>query len=69
MWETIPASYVCNLLIYRNSLFKGIHNFIHLNLAIALSLALLVFVCGIEGALNNKVSIRNFVYNYSNPSH
>ena len=37
-------------------MFKGIHNFIHLNLAIALSLALLVFVSGIEGALNNEVS-------------
>jgi len=42
--------------IYRNSLLKGIHNFIHLNLTIALALALLVFVTGIETATGNEVS-------------
>ena len=35
---------------------KGIHNFIHLNLAIALAFALLVFVTGIETATESDVS-------------
>ena len=40
--------------ICRNTLLKGIHNFIHLNLAIALLLALIVFVSGIETATRVK---------------
>ena len=42
--------------ICRNTLLEGIHNFIHLNLAIALILALIVFVSGIETATDNEVS-------------
>ena len=42
---------------YRNSLLKGIHNFVHLNLAIALFLALLVFVSGIETGTDDKVRL------------
>ena len=42
--------------IYRNTLLKGIHNFIHLNLAIALLLALIIFVSGIERATESEVS-------------
>ena len=37
-------------------MLKEIHNFVHLNLAIALFLALTVFVAGIETATKNKVS-------------
>lgn len=43
---------------------KGIHNFIHLNLAIALFLALLVFVSGIEPATENRVRIILYLYLY-----
>ncbi|XP_065915770.1 adhesion G-protein coupled receptor D1-like [Dysidea avara] len=43
-------------IIYRNSLLKGMHNFIHLNLTIALALALLVFVAGIETAAKHEIS-------------
>ena len=38
---------------------KGIHNFIHLNLAIALLLALIVFVSGIDTATDGEVSQHN----------
>ena len=44
---------MCNC---RNTLLEGIHNFIHLNLAIALILALIVFVSGIETATDSEVS-------------
>ena len=46
------------LLNYRKSLLKGIHNFVHLNLAIALSLALVTFLAGIETAVESEVSKR-----------
>ena len=45
------------MFICRNTLLKGIHNFIHLNLAIALFLALIVFVSGIETATKSEVSL------------
>ena len=47
--------------MHRNTILKGIHNFIHLNLAIALFLALLVFVSGIEPATENRVSYQYFI--------
>ena len=48
--------------LYRKMLFEGIHNFIHLNLAVALLLALIVFVGGIETATENEVrDTYNFV--------
>ena len=40
---------------YRIPLLKEIHNFIHLNLTIALFIALLIFVIGIELATGNEV--------------
>ena len=46
----------CILCNCRNTLLEGIHNFIHLNLAIALTLALIVFVSGIETATDSEVS-------------
>ena len=49
--------YVCTYGIHRKTIFKGIHNFIHLNLAIALLLALIVFVSGIETATKSEVSL------------
>ena len=42
--------------LYRNTLLQGINNFIHLNLAIALFLALTVFASGIESATESEVS-------------
>ena len=44
------------LLGYRSTLLKEIPNFVLLNLAIALFLALTVFSIGIETAASNKVN-------------
>ena len=52
--------YIC--VVYRTTLLKGIHNFIHLNLAVALILALIVFVCGIETATEQEVSSYLYMY-------
>ena len=41
--------------IQRDTLFKGIHNFIHMNLVIALLCALITFVSGIETATDSEV--------------
>ena len=51
---------------------KGIHNFIHLNLSIALLLALIVFVSGIETATDSDVSMplstsNSYFINFSMP--
>ena len=43
-------------LLYKNTLLNGVHNFAHLNLSIAIFLALTVFVAGIETATNNEVN-------------
>ena len=50
--------------VYRNTLLNGLHNFIHLNLAVALVIALIVFVGGIETATDNEVSyiINRFLF-------
>ena len=55
----------CNCGICRNTLLEGIHNFVHLNLAIALILALVVFVSGIETATESEVSSYNYDCIYS----
>ena len=58
IFNTCVYIYVCNC-IYdtcRKTLLRGIHNFIHLNLAIALLMGLLVFVGGIERATEHEVS-------------
>ena len=52
----LHSMYNCIMCIHRNTLLKGTHNFIHLNLAIALTLALIVFVSGIETATESEVS-------------
>ena len=43
------------ILSYRKALFSAVHNFIHLNLAIALFIAYLTFAVGIELAARNEV--------------
>ena len=49
-------SKVMFILPYRKALFsKGVHNFVHLNLAIALFLAYLLFMVGVELAAKNEV--------------
>ena len=45
------------MVIYRKTLFQGIHNFIHLNLAISLFFALITFVSGIQVATEHKVNM------------
>ena len=51
--------YVRMLITYlsiRKSLLKGIHYFVHFNLCLALFLAMLMFVSGIQTANDNDVS-------------
>ena len=52
----IACLVVHNLFGYRSTLLKELQNFAHLNLAVALFLALTVFAVGIETATKNKVS-------------
>ena len=40
----------------RKELFKRVHNFVHLNLAIALCLAYTVFVAGVDTAVVHEVN-------------
>ena len=46
-------------------LFVAVHNFVHLNLAIALLLGLIVFVAGIETAVGNRVSVLQKLYHHT----
>ena len=41
---------------YRRELIERIHNFVHLNLCIALSLGLFFFLTGMQTATSNSVS-------------
>ncbi len=41
----------------RKKLFDAVHYFVHLNLALALCLALVVFVAGVEPAAANEVPL------------
>lgn len=43
--------------VCRKTLFSEVHNFIHLNLSLALLLGLIVFVAGIETAVVNEVCV------------
>ena len=45
----------CILLACRKKLFSAVHNFVHLNLAIALFVGYLVFTIGVELAAKNEV--------------
>ena len=42
--------------LYRKELIQKLHNFVHLNLCIALSLGLFFFLTGIQTATGNSVS-------------
>ena len=44
--------------INRKELIQKLHNFVHLNLCIALALGLLLFLTGIQTATANVVRIR-----------
>ena len=48
----------------RNELIQKLHNFVHLNLCIALSLGLLLFLTGIQTATANIVSDRQTIGMY-----
>ena len=50
-WMSLMS--LCTL--YRKKLFEAVHNFVHLNLAIALFLGYLTFAVGVELATPNKV--------------
>jgi len=51
-----PNNYVYPFMIHRKSLNKGVLLYVHLNLAIALLIALIIFVAGIETATPVPVS-------------
>ena len=51
--HSYPCMYTC---FHRSTVFKATQHMIHLNLAIALLLGLIVFVGGIETATENTVS-------------
>ena len=46
----------CVLVTCRKKLFSAVHNFVHLNLAIALFVGYLVFTVGVELATKNEVN-------------
>ena len=52
------------LLMFRKELLARVHNFIHLNLSISLLLGYVVFLSGVETAVANKVSSRNYAVLY-----
>ena len=49
-----------DILLNRKKLFKAVHMFVHLNLAISLLLGYLVFMFGIETATSSTVSIMSY---------
>lgn len=51
-----PNNYAYPFMIHRKSLNKGVLLYVHLNLAIALLIALIIFVAGIETATPVPVS-------------
>ena len=55
---------VCVCVLYSKKLFAAVHNFVHLNLAIALFCGYLVFAVGVELANHEKVytSINYIIY-------
>ena len=55
-----------NNFICRKSLLKQIQNFVHLNLATALLMALLIFVGGIERARESEVGSHLYAYSILN---
>ena len=50
--------------MFRKELLTKVHNFIHLNLSISLLLGYVVFLSGVETAVANKVSSRNYAVLY-----
>ena len=53
----------------RKELIQKLHNFVHLNLCIALSLGLLLFLTGIQTATANIVSNKNNPIAFTNELH
>ena len=56
----MPTLLVC--WFCRKELFIAMHNFVHLNLAIALFVGYLVFAVGVELAADNDVCVYNCFY-------
>ena len=51
-----------SLTYYSKQLFSAVHNFVHLNLAIALLVGYLVFAVGVELAHKNKVTMHDILF-------
>ncbi len=49
-------------LCYRKELIQKVHNFVHLNLCIALALGLLLFLTGVQTATANVVGLSSIGY-------
>ncbi len=57
-------AFIYVLFVVRKDLFEAFHNFIHLNLAVALLLGYLLFLGGIDTATGNTVSYHVVVLVY-----
>ena len=45
------------LFLFRKSIYKGTHNFIHFNLSMSLMIGLIIFISGVETARDIKVML------------
>ena len=63
--DHVNLIYICSYnienILFRKELFKKLNTFVHLNLCIALSCGLLIFMAGIEGGKQTEVW-KGFIY-------
>ena len=52
----LAVSHKCCFCSYRKELIQKVHNFVHLNLCIALALGLFLFLTGVQTATANVVN-------------
>ena len=65
-WVTYVGDEKNPIFYYRKTIYKGIPNFIHFNLALALLLGLIFFVSGIETVKDIKVrNIDSIVFSFT----
>ena len=61
----LAVSHKCCFCSYRKELIQKVHNFVHLNLCIALALGLFLFLTGVQTATANVVNgLMNILYTY-----
>ena len=60
--HTLTHTYI-QFILFRKSIYKGTHNFIHFNLSMSLMIGLIIFISGVETAKDNKVVLLLYVVN------